>query len=304
MTVRVLVADDSPLVRRVVRQQLEDGGYEVLEAADGADALAVATEGRPDVVLLDAEMPAIDGRGVLQAMRDDPRLAEVPVIFLTAESRLDEVVATLDAGASDYLRKPFAPAELLARVAAAARMKALHDALRQRAEELERLARTDLLTGLPNRRHLDEQLVRLASAARRHRTPLAVLMVDVDHFRRVNEGHGHSGGDAVLHEVARRLRRTVRTEDIGGRWGGEEFLVLVPSTGLDGGWRLGERIRAAVADEPMALPSGATVYVTVSIGAAAGDGAEPERLVSRADDALAEAKLAGRNQVRAASDPA
>jgi two-component system, cell cycle response regulator len=200
-------------------------------------------------------------------------------------------------GAHDYLRKPFEPSELLARVGAALRVKALQDELRVRNAELELMARTDALTGLANRRHLEESLVSHASLAHRHDTSMAVLVGDVDRFKRVNDEHGHAAGDAVLRVVASRLEEGIRREDIVGRWGGEEFLVIAPHSDLGAAAVLGERLRAAVADTPLPLPHGGKLTVTISIGCAAGTDREWEDLVRRADDALYAAKESGRNRV-------
>ena len=153
--ITVLVVDDSLVVRAVVRSRLEEEGYRVIEAVDGIAALDECRRAAPDVVLLDVEMPGIDGREVLRRLKADPGLADIPVVFLTARTGMADVVDGLRSGAHDYLRKPFEPEELVARVAAAAHVKKLQDRLRERNADLETMSRTDLLTGLYNRRHLD-----------------------------------------------------------------------------------------------------------------------------------------------------
>jgi PleD family two-component response regulator len=183
---------------------LAAGGHTVLEAAGGAAALAACREHQPDVVLLDVEMPEMSGWDVLAAMKSDADLRDVPVVFLTGRSDTADMVYGLRLGAHDYLRKPCEPTELLARVQAAARVKRLQDELRQRNEELDLISRTDSLTGLHNRRHVEEYLTRLVSLARRNAEPIAVLIIDIDRFKSVNDGHGHDAGDAVLREVAAR----------------------------------------------------------------------------------------------------
>ena len=234
-TGRILVAEDSLVVRAVVCEQLEEEGYDVVEAVDGESALASCTLTRPDAILLDIEMPGLDGNQVLARLKADPELSDIPVVFLTGRTGTDDMVAGLRAGAHDYLKKPFEPAELLARVGGAVRIKRLQDELRLRNEELDQLSRIDGLTGLHNRRHLDEQLSAETNSARRHQQPLAILLLDIDHFKLVNDVEGHPAGDRVLQEFASRLRATVRAGSVIGRWGGEEFLVIAPRTNRCGG---------------------------------------------------------------------
>jgi diguanylate cyclase (GGDEF)-like protein len=299
----VLLVEDSAAIRALVRRMLVAGGHTVVEAARGADALALCREQQPDVVLLDVEMPGMSGWDVLAAMKADPDLSDVPVVFLTGRSDTADMVDGLRLGAHDYLRKPCEPTELLARVQAAARVKRLQDELRQRNEELDLISRTDVLTGLRNRRHVEEYLTKLVSLARRNVEPIAVLIVDIDHFKSVNDGHGHDAGDAVLAEVAGRMVDSVRLEDMVGRWGGEEFLVVLPNTAAQGAAELAERLRQVVAGEPCRLPDGGAVPVTISLGCAASVIDDAATLVRSADAAMYEAKESGRNRVVvAASD--
>ena len=295
----VLVADDSPTVRALVRFELEAAGYAVVEASDGQEAITLASAGGIDVVLLDVEMPVLDGFGAITALKGNLVTAELPVVFLTGRSEGGDVVEALRLGAQDYLCKPPVTSELLARVGAAVQVSGLRAELRRRTEELDRVSRTDHLTGLFNRRHLDEQLHPMLSSARRHGNPLTVLILDVDHFKRVNDTAGHPAGDLVLQQVARRVAGAVRDEDVVGRWGGEEFLVLAPHTDLLGGQTLAERLRLSVAASPVVTPT-ATFDVTVSVGgatvgergAAGTDGA----LLQLADANLYAAKAGGRNR--------
>jgi len=295
----VLVADDSPTVRAVARFALEEAGHRVLEAGDGAQALAVLADEAVDVVLLDVEMPVMDGYQAVAALKADPHTADIPVVFLTGRTGSDDVVRGLRLGGHDYLRKPPDPSELLARVAAAARVKALQDELRRRLDELDLLSRTDLLTGLHNSRHVQEHLTTCAAAARRHRHPLAVLLVDVDHFKLVNDTVGHLGGDRVLQAVAGALEASVRTEDLVGRWGGEEFLLVLPHTTPEAAQVLAERLRATVAALEVEV-DGVPVPVTVSVGGAGGVGPVEGDLLTLADRQLYAAKDAGRDRVHIA----
>ncbi len=297
----ILVAEDSKVVRAVLRQHLEAQGYVVVEAEDGDAALKACRERLPDAVLLDVEMPGLDGYQVLTALKADPDLADVPVVFLTGRTETADIVEGLRLGAHDYLKKPFETSELIARVSAAVRVKALQDELRTRNDELDAVSRTDALTGLANRRHIQERLHELSSFARRHKQSLGVVMLDIDHFKEVNDTVGHAGGDAVLCEFSRRVQSVLRDEDTVGRWGGEEFLVLLPGTDAAGALRLGERVCASVASKPFPLPDETTLAVTVSAGCAVDDGQNSEELVRRADDALYEAKESGRNRAVAAT---
>ena len=294
-TGRILVADDSLVVRTVVCDQLEDEGYEVAQAVDGESALAQCAGFRPDAILLDIEMPGLDGHQVLARLKADHDLSDIQVVFLTGRTSTDDMVAGLRAGAHDYLKKPFEPAELLARVGGAVRIKRLQDELRLRNEQLDALSRIDGLTGIFNRRHLDEQLQKECSTARRQSQPMAILMLDIDHFKLVNDSEGHPAGDRVLQEFASRLTASVRSGSVVGRWGGEEFLVIAPRTTVVEAGLLGERIRAAIADRAVNLGDH-DIAVTVSIGCAVGLGA-PTELVERADAALYRSKAEGRNRV-------
>ena len=294
---RVLLADDSPTVRALARVELEEAGYEVLEASDGSEAMKAAREQHPDVVLLDIEMPVMDGYETVQALKADPRTAGIPVVFLTGRVGSGDVVRALKLGGHDYLRKPPEPAELLARVNAALRVKVLQDELRRRVDELDRVSRIDHLTGLHNRRHIEEHLQMLMSGAKRHGYPVAVLVVDVDHFKKVNDTLGHHGGDEVLVTVCHRLRVTLRTEDVLGRWGGEEFLVLLPHTGHAAATALAERLRREVSASAVTVGQG-SIHVSISIGGAVAETPSGQDLLRLADQELYAAKRAGRNQVR------
>jgi two-component system cell cycle response regulator len=297
----ILIADDSMVVRAVLRAHLEEVGYTVLEADGGPAALDQCRRNAPDVILLDIEMPGQDGYEVLAELKADAELRDIPVVFLTSRTGMVDVVAGLDGGAHDYLKKPFEPPELVARVAAAVHVKKLQDQLRERNVELDRVSRTDALTGLHNRRHLEEELERQHGIARRHDDPLCLLLLDIDHFKNVNDTYGHPAGDLVLREFASRLSGQVRLEDVAGRWGGEEFLVILPRTGLVGALGVGERIRQVTAATPVAA-AGQEVVVTVSGGCALGPAAGPDELVAEVDLRLYEAKATGRNRIVASVD--
>ena len=295
----ILVADDSMVVRAVLRRQLEADGHTVVEAVDGEEAITACREQHPDVILLDVEMPVLDGHATLERLKADPGLRDIPVVFLTGRVDTADVVTGLRLGAHDYLRKPFETNELMARVSAALRTKWLQDELRARNAELDRVSRIDMLTNIYNRRHLDEHLRRAIAAARRHDRTVGVLLVDIDHFKDVNDRYGHLSGDQVLKEVAARLQSTMRTEDALGRWGGEEFIAVLSETPSGSVGVIAERMRQAIAGAPFVLDDGSQIPVTVSVGHVSGTD-DAEILVHRADDALYVAKAEGRNRVAAA----
>lgn len=279
----VVVGDVPPGVRRT----LEAAGYKVIET-DVLERLAEVGQ-----VLAPAERPVVvvrgpfDEAGGAEAAGGDPEVGP-PVVFVVDGP--DEVADALARGAHDIVHVPVDPTELVVRVAAAARTARLRT-------EVKELARTDPLTGLFNRPFLDDHLAKASSLARRLHTPLSILMIDIDRTRRINDEHGRAAGDEVLAEVARRVLRALRGEDVAGRWSGEEYIVLLPATSADGAWTLAERIRSAVCDEPMAIPGGGDAIVTVSIGCAEGFGDDVEGQLRRVHRALDEAKTAGRNRV-------
>jgi diguanylate cyclase (GGDEF)-like protein len=297
----ILVGDNSQVVREVLRWHLESHGYQVIEAADGAESVTLARKAKPAVILLSVELPTLNGHQALARLKADKELRDTPVVFITAHTETDDVVEGLRLGAHDYLRKPFEPAEVIARVSAAVRVKKLQDDLRARNAELDRIARSDPLTGLANRRHLDEQLAAHAASAERHHHDLSVAVVDIDNFKTVNDTFGHNAGDTVLREVARRIAGSARVEDVVGRWGGEEFIVILPHCDIDGATVVSERIRRAVAATPIRSEHGIAIPVTVSIGCTGGT---DDVVVERADAALYAAKKGGRNRTVILEPPA
>jgi diguanylate cyclase (GGDEF)-like protein len=292
----VLIVDDSLVVRSVVRGWLEEHGHAVTEVEDGESAIERCLAEPPDVVLLDIEMPGLDGHEVLARLKSEPVVKDIPVVFLTNHASMREVLRGLGGGAHDYLRKPFEPAELVARVGAAVRVKKLQDELRRRNDELDKISRTDALTGLFNRRHLEDRLTSYVAASRRHGHELGLVLLDVDHFKAVNDTYGHPAGDDVLRELASRITGGLRAEDVAVRWGGEVFLIIFPDTGLVGTVRGAERIRSMVAASPFQV-GGVRAAVTVSGGCSAQVGASAEDLVRAADTGLYEAKASGRNRI-------
>jgi diguanylate cyclase (GGDEF)-like protein len=286
---RILIVEDDAGVRGLVQRRVAAAGYAVTAVASGLEAIAAIEREQPDLVLMDIAMPGMDGVEVCQRVVE--RWPAVAVVFLTAHGEIEERVRALDAGGRDLMLKPFAPPELLARVRATLREKALRDAAEHRAETFERLALTDTLSGLRSRAYLDARLPEEIMRANRYRRPLACLLVDIDDFKRLNDTRGHAFGDEVIRRVGEILQRDLRHVDFAARYGGEEFVVVLPETPLTGAELVAERIRAAVATAAIGEPP---VVVTVSIGVA--DGGSSDALL-RADEALYAAKSQGKNRV-------
>ncbi len=297
----MLVIDDSPSIRGTTRNLLlTEGDLSVLEATDGLSGFRMLVEAKPDLVLCDLEMPLADGRKFLALRRSRPDLEDVPVIMLTADNDADQKADLLDLGATDYVTKPFHARELLARVRVHLRICQLTLALRAANERLGEIADTDALTGLPNRRRFDELLIVEVARAKRYGSPLSLAMVDVDHFKGVNDRFGHDVGDTVLRALGQALGVGVRETDFAARFGGEEFAILMPHTGP---------VEARVAAERLRRSFHAVVHAagndslscTVSIGVAAYDaskGVDDGRTLSKAaDTALYRAKSEGRDRV-------
>lgn len=295
-TSTVLIVDDSTAIRRILDRALTSQGYDVLEAADGRAALEVCRTQSPDLVLLDVDMPVMGGLETLEAMKADPALAQLPVLFLTARTDGTDVARGLELGAQDYLRKPCDPAELSARVRTALLLKAREVELSRQATEAAELSATDTLTGLGNRRHLDARVAELR-AEHGNGGSTGVLLLDIDHFKAVNDNEGHLVGDIVLRVLAQRVLAAAGADDVVVRWGGEEFLVLVPGAHISEAMRIGEAVRLSIASSPFAIEGGRVLDITVSIGVACGRYDALDLLTDAADGALYEAKRGGRNRV-------
>ena len=292
----IFVVDDSPIARAMMRIELEESGYRVEEAEDGEEARALmATLPEIDAVLLDWHLPGANGIDLLREWMVHPRLRWIPVLMITADDDPTRIREALAAGAIDFLRKPPEPLELHARLTAALRIKELHDELRS-------LALHDPLTGLLNRRALDFRLDDEISRAVRYSRELSCVLVDADHFKRVNDSHGHAIGDRVLQHIAQHLSKGLRKADTVARWGGEEFLLLLPETPLESAVHAVDRLRMSLAEQPCVWGD-VTVAVTWSAGVSSLgrlDTQDASTLVAAADKALYAAKAAGRNCVRAA----
>lgn len=297
----VLVADDERMSRTLLERTLTRWGHTVVTATNGDEAWAALTAfSPPDLALLNWSMPGIDGPELCRRLRALGQEPYLYVLLLTSRSGRHDVVAGLDAGADDFLSLPLDVAELEARLRAGARVMELQRQLIRARDALQVLALRDPLTGLYNRRAVMEGLDRELRRASRAREPVSVLVLDVDHFKQVNDTYGHFVGDAVLREVATRCLSALRPYDSVGRIGGEEFMVVLPGVGVDLTHRLGERVRQAIAETPIGLPDGRVITLTISVGGAGGPAADlegAEGVYQSADAALYRAKAAGRNRV-------
>jgi diguanylate cyclase (GGDEF)-like protein len=293
--VRVLIAHRDAGLRAAARALLTEAGAEVGEADERVAAAEAVRRDLPHVVLLD---DGLDGEqaSLMRDVAGDPELLGTAVILFRSCTSVAAVVDALAAGAGDVWTAPTVGPELIARVRVAFRSRQLLELALRRYTDLEDLAYRDELTELPNRRGSSRQLEVLISRARRHGHQLALLLIDADLFKAVNDDHGHAAGDVVLREVAHRLRERMRREDLVGRWGGEEFVVALPETTPDAAAAVAESLRAAIAGTPIEA-HGAALHVTVSIGVAAWIGEDLEDVVDRADRALYAAKAAGRDRV-------
>lgn len=301
MSHTLLIIDDSSVARLLIRDAVEEFGLfsTFLEAASGAEGVELLHRSPVDVVLCDLEMPGMDGLELLALMNAEGRLREIPVILLTGNESHAEKIRCLGEGASDYVTKPFHAGELVARLRVQLKIKTLQDSLRESNRQLARLSTTDPLTGLANRRSFMERLQAALLQSQRTGMPLGLIMIDLDHFKMVNDTYGHPGGDQVLCEVAALLSRQMRPYDLAARFGGEEFAIILPETDLPGSYGVAERLREEVARHLFAAPA-ARARVTASLGVATLPGvgsATAESLIRLADDALYQAKDQGRNCV-------
>lgn len=304
---KLLVVEDEPGTRMLLQGSIRRWGYDVRAVENGGEAWEELRKGDIRLVVCDWEMPVLDGPSLCQRVRELCVDHYVYFVLLTQHADSESLARGLAAGADDYLSKPLNPVELRARLEVGQRLLALHDELLARNAELDQmnkrlayLAGTDSLTLLPNRRSLDESMGALHEIAHRRRLPYGLLVVDMDHFKRVNDRFGHSTGDAVLAAAASALRAATTESDFVFRYGGEEFVAFVGATSSHALMTVGERIRNAISEVKIYAGTGDRVDLTASVGGAVFSGVAPAEwrgVLERADAALLSAKRNGRNQV-------
>jgi two-component system, cell cycle response regulator len=294
----VLVAEDDPMFRKILQNWLQSWDYKVIVATDGTEAWSILQQERPpDLLILDWVMPGIDGMELCRRIRERQSPSYQYILVVTANDARQDVVRGLEAGADDYLTKPFDKGELRARLRVGTRILTLQEDLIRAREDLRFQATHDVLTGIWNRRAILGLLHREIERAARFHASTGVLMLDLDQFKKINDTYGHLTGDAVLKETAQRITQVVRSYDFVGRYGGEEFLVLLPGCDKEQAEQSGERIRLAVTATPLIVGESG-ISVTISIGATATIGGPETEVLAIADAALYQAKSAGRNQDR------
>jgi two-component system, cell cycle response regulator len=302
----ILIVDDHEDNIEVLKVRLESWGYQTASAYNGMDALAYVVATPPDLILLDVMMPEISGIEVARQIKANAALPFIPIIMQTALDSTEDKVEGLEAGADDYITKPIDFAELKARLRSMLRIKRLQDALEERErellevnEQLRYMSQTDALTGLDNRRQLNERIDEMFAHAKRLDEPFSLVMADLDKFKSVNDTYGHQAGDEVLKQLAAILREEAREIDRVGRYGGEEFMLLLPGAEPDDACAFAERVRNRIAGHTFSFPGG-TLTRTASFGVASWPHEkirEADDLVRSSDDALYVAKETGRNRV-------
>lgn len=293
----VLVVDDLRQNLKIVGTMLDEAGYGTTFSTSGPQALERVQAARPDLIVLDLMMPDMSGLDVCRTLKANPDFREIPIIFLTASHRQDHLLKAFELGAVDYVTKPFSSAELLARVRTHLELKHTRDQLQLVLSEVQRMATIDSLTGVLNRRCLFDLAQREFERSQRYGSVFTLLMLDVDHFKPINDTYGHRVGDEVLKSLTQAIQRSLRQVDQFGRYGGEEFVIVLPESPLNIARQVGDRLR--VVSSQLSIPTETDpISLTVSIGIAAYDPNDKavEDIFERADRALYQAKAQGRDR--------
>jgi diguanylate cyclase (GGDEF)-like protein len=304
----ILLVEDNKTQSGVIKAYLEKSGYQVVCVGDGMSAFKAAKTNTVDIILLDRLLPDMDGSEVCRWLKLDQSTRDIPIIMLTAKGAISDKISGLESGADDYLPKPFDESELNVRIFAHLRIKMHQDELKQKNRQLEDmltrveiLAIMDPLTSLYNRRRFESIITNEFKRATRYQLPLSCMMIDIDHFKLINDAHGHQEGDTMLKEIARIIQTTIREVDTPARWGGEEFVVLSTNTSKEKALLAAERLRKTVAGYEFTLTN--TKKTTISIGVAGIPDPSidsQEKMIHAADLAMYEAKKNGRNRVESA----
>jgi diguanylate cyclase (GGDEF)-like protein len=292
MSKRLLVVDDSPLNVRLLTDILEDEGYEVFSVNNGSDVLDATLINKPEVILLDIMMPGLDGFEVCHLLKTTYETKNIPIIMVTAKSESADIKRALELGAHDYVKKPFDESEVLARIQSALRLKEYQDMLRD-------MAMKDSLTGLYNHALLIDLFEKEFAKTKRDGDGLTFVMLDIDHFKKVNDTYGHSAGDVVLKDVSKILLESIRSCDIVGRYGGEEFSIVLLTSDSSEVIEICERIRKNIENYSFNIGDN-SISITISLGAYISDfnsQITPKEMIKLADDSLYTAKKNGRNRL-------
>jgi diguanylate cyclase (GGDEF)-like protein len=300
---KILIVDDHPGNIRVVAAMLQPQ-YTVLAANNGVRAIKIAEDTHPDLILLDVMMPEMDGFAVCEALKKNPSTKDIPIIFITAKTEIDDVVRGFSIGGCDYISKPFNPEELFVRVNTHIELKKSKELLQKYISELElknreldRMSKTDHLTELANRRFMTSRLKEEAERGKRTGEKFSILMCDIDNFKKINDTYGHEIGDLAIKEVSNAIKNVVREYDVVSRWGGEEFLILLINTSSIEAEKAAEKIREAIEHNKIAIDKG-SFKLTISIGVSEYlNEVSISENVNNADKALYESKNNGKNKV-------
>ena len=308
---KILIIDDSPFESKQIKALLENIGHEALLAETGAQGMKLIKMALPDLILLDLVLPDISGREICRWTKINADTQAIPIIMITARAEVKDRIAGLEEGANDYVTKPFDDMELKARIAAVLREKRLQDALKNKNHEYEDLLRkfekmaiTDPVTGLYNRRHFEEVLIKEYERFQRYNVPFSCLMIDVDYFKTINDTYGHDVGDIVLKEIAQIIQHSIRGVDTAARYGGDEFVLLLPQQKQEGAEKVALRILENARTHTFEEFKKKEGRVTLSVGlfsASDPDLKKIEQVFQTADYALYKAKKAGRNQTQTAT---
>lgn len=296
---RIAIVDDDPISRQILRSSLKHFGHEIIEASDGEIAWKLIKENTPRFIITDWLMPKMDGLELIRNIRAANLQSYTYIIIISGKEEKNDVVTGLEAGADDYLVKPFDVFELRARVSIGVRILELETDLKIARDQMEAMAMHDYLTGLLSRRAIYTHLKGEIDRSQRENHPLSLIMMDLDHFKSINDKYGHLVGDQALCLVSEQILRNVRSYDWAGRWGGDEFLIVLPNTGQQDAHAISERICSKISSIGIETPDHAKVYIQASLGVITHNegGISIDRLIHQTDNALYSAKLAGRHCV-------
>lgn len=298
MKKKILVVDDTAENVEILIELLSKE-YDVMATLESTLAIEIVEEDNPDLILLDIMMPDIDGYEICRRLKLNESTKNIPVIFITAKVDEESIEMAYEVGGCDYVTKPFKPKELLARVSKELKVQELIYSLRASQEELMHLSSIDYLTKLYNRRYFSQASEYILELSKRNKTDLSVIMLDIDNFKEVNDTYGHKLGDKVLVNLSKLLKEHTRKSDVVCRWGGEEFLILLPETNIEGALSIAQTLRENVEELILWFENDLLIKFTISLGIATLDtenDATLETCINRADDALYEAKNSGRNR--------